>query len=130
MGIAGFLENDVYRNRPRELDLYGPYQNQEELEFDLLGGLLWTIRAPKKAKSRHVDTNWGQDIDQNQDSDLNQDGYEEGQGQEEEEAFDVHRLHVAYGPRMTEALIEALFNPQKGWCCAWGCWGWVGCAWC
>ena len=46
-GIAGFLENDVYRKPPRELDLYGPYQNQEELEFDLLGGPLRTVRAPK-----------------------------------------------------------------------------------
>ena len=28
----------IYRKRPRELDLYGPHQNQEELEFDLRGG--------------------------------------------------------------------------------------------
>ena len=103
----------MYRKPPRELDLYGPYQNQEELEFDLLGGPLRTVRAPKNAKSRHAGTNRGQDVDQNQDSDLNQDGDEEGEGQEEEEAFDVHRLHVAYGPKTTEALIEALFNPVK-----------------
>ena len=96
----------MYRKPPRELDLYGPYQNQEELEFDLLGGPLRTARAPKNAKSRHAGTNRGQDVDQNQDSDLNQDGDEEGEG--EEEAFDVHRPHVAYGPKTTEALIEAL----------------------
>ena len=72
----------------------------------MLGGPLRTVRAPKNAKSRHVDTNWGQDVGQNQDVDLNQDGDEEGEG--EEEAFDVHRLHVAYGPKTTEALIEAV----------------------
>jgi len=100
----------VYRKRPRELDLYGPYQNQEELEFDLLGGPLRTARPPK-TRSRD------QDVDQNQsqDSDLNQqDGEEEGEEEEEEEeTFDVHRLHVAYGPKTTEALIEALFNPVR-----------------
>ena len=48
-----FLENDVYHKPPWELNLYGPYQNQEELEFDLLGGPLWTVRAPKPAKSKH-----------------------------------------------------------------------------
>lgn len=101
-GIAGFLENDVYRKRPRELDLYGPYRNQEELEFDLLGGPLRTVRPPKS--SRH---GGDQDVDQSQDGDE-----EEGE-EEEEEAFDVHRLHVAYGPKTTEALIEALFNPVK-----------------
>lgn len=110
-GIAGFLENDAYRKRPRELDLYGPYQNQEELEFDLLGGPLRTVRAPKTAKSRHADIS--RDLDQDVDADLNQDGEEEGEGEGEGEAFDVHRLHVAYGPKTTEALIEALFNPVK-----------------
>ena len=87
----------MYRKPPRELDLYGPYQNQEELEFDLLGGPLRTVRAPKAAKSKHADTS----RDQDQESDLNQDGDEEGEGEGEEEAFDVHRLHVAYGPKTT-----------------------------
>jgi hypothetical protein len=110
-GIAGFLESDVYRKRPRELDLYGPYRNQEELEIDLLGGPPRTVRPPRDAKSRHAGTSRAQDVDQNQDSDLNEDGDEECD--EEEEAFDVHRLHVAYGPKTTEALIEALFNPVR-----------------
>ena len=60
-------------------------------------------------KSKHGATSRDQEVDQNQDSDLNQDGDEE----REEEAFDAHRLHVAYGPKTTEALIEALFNPVK-----------------
>lgn len=103
----------MYRKRPRELDLYGPYQNQEELEFDLLGGPpLRTVRPPRTVKSRHVATSRDQDVDQSQDSDLNKDGDEEGE-EEEADAFDVHRLHVAYGPKTTEALIEALFNPVR-----------------
>ena len=69
------------------------------------------MRAPKAAKSKHAATIRDQEVGQSQDSDLNQDGDEEGRG--EEEAFDVHRLHVAYGPKMTEALIEALFNSVK-----------------
>ena len=107
-GFAGFLENDIYRKSPRELDLYGPYQYQEDLEFDLLGGPLRTVRVPKTAKSKHPDISL---VDQSQDSDLNQDGNEEGEGAEE--AFDAHRLHVAYGSKTTETLIEALFNPVK-----------------
>ena len=71
------------------------------------GGPIRTVTGPKTAKSTHADTS----RDQDQESDLNQDGDEEGEG--EEEAFDVHRLHVAYGPKTTEALIEALFNPVK-----------------
>ena len=67
-GIAAFLENDVYRKRPRELDLYGPYQNQEELKFDLLGGPLRTVRALKTARSKRPDISL---VDQSQDSDLN-----------------------------------------------------------
>ena len=67
------------------------------------------MRAPKPVKSKHADTSL---VDQSQDSALNQDRDEEGEGQEEE-AFDTHRLHVAYRPKMMEALIEALFNLVK-----------------
>ena len=64
--IAGFLENNVYRKPPWELDLYGPYQNQEEHEFDLLGGPLRTVRAPKAAKSKHAATIRDQEVGQSQ----------------------------------------------------------------
>ena len=95
----------MYRKPPRELDLYETYQNQEELEFDLLRGPLRTVRAPKTTKSKHAATSHDQEVDQNQDNDMNPDGDEEGEREREEEAFDVHRLHVAYGPKTTEALI-------------------------
>jgi len=36
-GIAGILDKEVVKRRPRALDLYGPYKDQEELEIDLLG---------------------------------------------------------------------------------------------
>ena len=66
------------------------------------------MRAAKTAKSQHPDISL---VGQSQDSDLNQDRDEEGEG--EEEAFDIHRLHVAYRPKMTEALIKVLFNPVR-----------------
>lgn len=90
-GLASFLENDMYRKRPRALDLYGPYNDQEELEIDLLG----RIKSDHEAKQRHR----GADDD----TDDEDDGV----------AFDVHRLPLAYGPKTTETLIEALFNPVK-----------------
>ena len=98
----------MYRKPPRELDLYGPYQNQEEL-----GGQLRTVRAPKNAKSTHADTNRGQDVDQNQDFDLKQDGDEDGEGEGEEEAFDVHRLHVAYGPKTGGSPHRGAVQPSE-----------------
>ena len=52
--ITGFLDNGSVRKRPRALNLYGPYRDQEELEKDLLGtarsGRL-TGKFPKSAKS-------------------------------------------------------------------------------
>jgi len=63
-GIAGILENDVYRTRPRTLDLYGMYHDRK-------GTALKTGTDP----------------------------------------LDMSNLSTAYGPRTTETLIEALFNP-------------------
>ena len=36
-GIAWFLDKEVVKRRPRALDLYGPYKDQEKLEIDILG---------------------------------------------------------------------------------------------
>ena len=36
-GIAWFLDKEVVKRRPRALDLYGPYKDQEKLEIDVLG---------------------------------------------------------------------------------------------
>ncbi|KAG6916343.1 hypothetical protein DXG01_007234 [Tephrocybe rancida] len=106
VGAGG--EGDVYRVRPRGLDLYGPYYDQEELEFDLLGGRA----APKeKAKGKGKGTK----------------GKEKEIEKEKEpppapvrtrersatQSFDPSRLPLAYGAKTTEALIEALFNPVE-----------------
>ena len=49
-GIAGFLDKEVVKRRPRALDLYGPYKDQEQFEIDLLGTSK-AARFPKTAKS-------------------------------------------------------------------------------
>ncbi|KAF5325201.1 hypothetical protein D9619_009957 [Psilocybe cf. subviscida] len=41
-GLAGFLDSTSSKRRPRALDIYGPYKDQEELEIDLMA-------APKSA---------------------------------------------------------------------------------
>lgn len=41
-GLAGFLDSTTSKKRPRALDIYGPYKDQEELEIDLMA-------APKSA---------------------------------------------------------------------------------
>lgn len=71
-GVAGILDNDVYRTRPRTLDLYGMYYDTRS-----------------KGEKQHKGTtpnNWG-------------------------DPFDMSNLSSAYGPRTTETLIEAIFNP-------------------
>lgn len=70
-GIAGLLEDDVYRIRPKALDLYG------------YGTPGKTIKA-SNSKSSDADTT---------------------------APFDITKLPLAYGPRTTETLIEAIFNP-------------------
>ncbi|KIM82756.1 hypothetical protein PILCRDRAFT_820051 [Piloderma croceum F 1598] len=71
-GIAGILDNDVYRTRPRTLDLYGMYYDNQS-----------------KGESQRKGTTLKIGID----------------------PFDISNLSSAYGPRTTETLIEAIFNP-------------------
>jgi len=122
-GIAGFLDKEVVKRRPRALDLYGPYKDQEELEIDLLGTSK-SARFPKTAKSeRRIPTTTTNLHDSFTTTDTAEDEGEEDlesegvQEEEEEEqvgvAFDVRRLPYAYGTKTTEMLIDALFNPAK-----------------
>ncbi|KAJ6544820.1 N-terminal C2 in EEIG1 and EHBP1 proteins-domain-containing protein [Mycena vulgaris] len=72
-GVATFLSThaDVYRTRPRALNLYAPVES--------------TVQSSKSSsKSKDSNVNHG---------------------------FDVRALPRAYGPRPTESLIDALFNP-------------------
>ncbi|KAF4612966.1 hypothetical protein D9613_010915 [Agrocybe pediades] len=113
-GIAGFLENDVVKKRPKALDIYGPYNDQQELEIDLLGA-----PVPKTAKSMrkqstnsNITTTTTTTTDDDDEGYTNEDHSLEGEGRPLV-AFDVQRLPYAYGTRTTEALIDALFNPVK-----------------
>jgi hypothetical protein len=117
-GIAGFLDKEVVKRRPRALDLYGPYKDQEELEIDLLGTSK-SARIPKTAKSqRRMPTS---NLHDSFTTDTAEDEEEEEEELESEEqddeqvgvAFDVRRLPYAYGTKTTEMLIDALFNPAK-----------------
>lgn len=116
-GIAGFLEKDSVKKRPRPLDLYGPYKNQEELETDLLSGLKSTARAPKTARSeRKVSetTNSTFETETEDDESHEATSFEESEtGDGVNVAFDVQRLPGAYGTKTTEMLIESLFNPVR-----------------
>ncbi|KAF9461768.1 hypothetical protein BDZ94DRAFT_1370507 [Collybia nuda] len=91
-GISEILEeNEVYRTRPRGLNLYGPYEDQEELEIDLLGA-----KAKGKAKEgSHTEAKHKHSRTISSPTPI----------------FDPERLPHAYGPKTTETLIEALFNP-------------------
>ncbi|KAJ7903675.1 N-terminal C2 in EEIG1 and EHBP1 proteins-domain-containing protein [Mycena olivaceomarginata] len=75
-GVATLLSthDDVYRTRPRALDLYAPVESS----------LQSSKASIKSAKSN---------------------------GTSEIQSFDIRALPRAYGPRPTESLIEALFNP-------------------
>jgi len=70
-GIAGILD-DVYRTRPRTLDLYGRYYDTQD-----------------KGESQRKGTTLKFGID----------------------PLDISSLSSSYGPRTTETLIEAIFNP-------------------
>ena len=133
-GIAGFLDKEVVKRRPRALDLYGPYKDQEELEIDLLGTSK-SARFPKTAKSerrnpktakseRRIPATTASNLHDSFTTDTTAEDEEEDvesedvQEEEEEEehvgvAFDVRRLPYAYGTKTTEMLIDALFNPAK-----------------
>ncbi|KAJ7713892.1 N-terminal C2 in EEIG1 and EHBP1 proteins-domain-containing protein [Mycena maculata] len=73
-GVATLLSThaDVYRTRPRALDLYAPVESN--------------VLLSSRNSSSSKDSNKTQ-------------------------LFDVHALPRAYGPRPTESLIDALFNP-------------------
>ncbi|KAF5384231.1 hypothetical protein D9615_003471 [Tricholomella constricta] len=101
LGIIG--EHDVYRVRPKGLDLYGPYYDQEELELDLLGGPATpSSKSKSKGKLKAIKP---------ADNDLEQQGRRNGRERSATQSFDPSRLPLAYGPKTTETLIEALFNP-------------------
>ncbi|KAF7327600.1 C2 NT-type domain-containing protein [Mycena kentingensis (nom. inval.)] len=72
-GVASLLtaHDDVFRTRPRALDLYAPVEIPSS-----------SSKSSLKSKASSVD-----------------------------QTFDVRALPRAYGPRNTESLIEALFNP-------------------
>ena len=117
-GIAGYLEKDSVKKRPRPLDLYGPYKNQEELETDLLSGLKSTARAPRTARSERKFSEGT--FNSTAETETEDDEFHETISLDEAEmreemnvGFDVQRLPVAYGTKMTEMLIESLFNPVR-----------------
>jgi len=120
-GIAGFLENDVVKKRPKALNIYGPYNDQQELEIDLLGAPVpKTAKSTKKQSTRSTTTNSNittttitttdSDEEEDEGSPDDSDLYIEGEGGPLV-TFDVQRLPFAYGTKTTEALIDALFNP-------------------
>ncbi|KAF5389296.1 hypothetical protein D9757_003399 [Collybiopsis confluens] len=137
-GLTDLLEDDVYLTRPRALDLWGPYHNQQELEMDLLGGMsipqLQSAAAGKsrsksrtrnRSKSRHrsrhtrIPSNTQNSTISVEDAESDAEGPMEAEDESDMEElryevpFDVSRLPVAYGPKTTEMLIEAIFNPVR-----------------
>ncbi|KAJ7219908.1 N-terminal C2 in EEIG1 and EHBP1 proteins-domain-containing protein [Mycena pura] len=72
-GVATLLttHDEVYRTRPRALDLYAPVESH-------VNSTKTSLKSKRSSQSQ---------------------------------AFDIHALPRAYGPRPTESLIEALFNP-------------------
>ncbi|KAF7330446.1 C2 NT-type domain-containing protein [Mycena venus] len=77
-GVATLLSthDDVYRTRPRALDLYAPVESAAQ-----------SSKSSMKSKDP------------------------KSKGTSEVQPFDIRALPRAYGPRPTESLIEALFNP-------------------
>ena len=121
--ITGFLDNGSVRKRPRALDLYGPYRDQEELEKDLLGtarsGRL-TGKFPKSAKSAKSQRTIHRKPSNGSTTPVESDSEEEMATDDMDDlddevdlAFDIQRLPHAYGIKTTETIIEALFNPVK-----------------
>ncbi|KAF8064883.1 hypothetical protein FPV67DRAFT_1695308 [Lyophyllum atratum] len=109
LGIIG--EHDVYRVRPKGLDLYGPYYDQEELEFDLLGGRAVPSNSSKTKKGKGK----GNENEEKPEKDPTTPAAPARRGRERAptQSFDPSRLPLAYGPKTTETLIEALFNPVR-----------------
>ncbi|KAG6861141.1 hypothetical protein C0995_003408 [Termitomyces sp. Mi166 len=110
--LIGGFEGDMYRVRPKGLDLYGPYYDQEELEFDLLGG-----RAAPKSKGKQTEKDKAK---AGKDRENDKDGMStpapasvRKRERSSTQSFDPSRLPLAYGTKTTELLIEALFNPVE-----------------
>ncbi|KAH7873284.1 uncharacterized protein C8R40DRAFT_1172914 [Lentinula edodes] len=134
-GVADLLDDDVYITRPRALDLWGPYHNQQELEMDLLGGTSIPelqsaaaeksrsksrVRARSKSRLTHtrIPSNGKNSMISAEDMNSDADFYIDEDDSDIEESryevpFDVSRLPLAYGPKTTEMLIEAIFNPVR-----------------
>jgi hypothetical protein len=123
--ITGFLDNGSVRKRPRALNLYGPYRDQEELEKDLLGtarsGRI-TGRFPKSARSARSTRSQrtinrkpsnGSTTPMESDSEEEPPYDTDDLDDDVDLAFDIQRLPHAYGTKTTETIIEALFNPVK-----------------
>ncbi|KAF9011636.1 hypothetical protein BDZ89DRAFT_1077576 [Hymenopellis radicata] len=91
-GLTGLLENDIYNTRPRGFDIYGRYV-EEEGEEDSDSSDSHSIRSRSSVQREAPNI---PDIGP-------------------EAPFEVARLPLtyAYGPKTTETLIEALFNPVQ-----------------
>jgi len=117
-GIAGFLDKEVVKPRPRALNLYGPYKDQEELEIDFLGTSK-SAQFPQTAKSEcripTTTTNLHNSLTTTTTAEHEEEDMESEDMEEEQVgvAFDARRLPYAYGMKTTEMLIDALFNPAK-----------------
>lgn len=112
-GLAGFLENDNVKKRPRALDIYGPYHDQDELEIDLLGAKSTAMPRTAKSTRRPSDKSKNSYPYGDGGSDSEEDQSVEQEGEDVGVAFDVERLPFAYGTKTTELLIDALFNPVR-----------------
>lgn len=116
--MVALLENEVYRTKPRKLDLHGPYFTSPQLDSDpydratrtptsiysvsTIGEDGQISRSPGGAPLHHPHPHHHHSSRRSHSSNA--------RGREHI-AFDVAKLPMAYGPENTEALIEALFNP-------------------
>ncbi|KAG5340078.1 hypothetical protein C0989_002877 [Termitomyces sp. Mn162] len=107
--LIGGFEGDKYRVRPKGLDLYGPYYDQEELEFGILGG---RAAAKFKGKREEMDKAKHKQIDKNATPTPAPTPIRTRE-RSSTQSFDPSRLPLAYGTKTTELLIEALFNPVQ-----------------
>ncbi|KAH7876156.1 uncharacterized protein C8R40DRAFT_1169810 [Lentinula edodes] len=113
-GVADLLNDDVYITRPRELDLWGRYHNQQQLEMDLLprtGIPELQNAAAEKSSNGKNSTRFAEDMNSDEDFYIDEDDSDIEESRYEVPS-DVSRLPFAYGPKTTEMLIEAIFNPQ------------------
>ncbi|KAH7928372.1 hypothetical protein BV22DRAFT_1126652 [Leucogyrophana mollusca] len=100
-GIAGLLEKDVYRTRPRILDLYA---SDSDSSVASTGSSSENGQGRDRSRSRS----------RSRERRKRDAGGMKGMGkrkQKRTKPFDVARLPFTHGTRGTERLIEALFNP-------------------